>query len=179
MKIAALTAVAFAGLVALSTGQASAASSITDAFLANVTPNLAFLDASSRIALDHAKAAAVQGYARGEMTETAAVAEALGSRATVVADAGEVATGRSVAVEGLGQAANGRAPLGRTDLDGLAKLSGRKFLDAYWLKQLDALSQLRADYQAYAARGDDPALVAMAQRELRNVENRLALLTKI
>ena len=53
---------------------------------------------------------------------------------------------------GLGQAANGRAPLGRADLDGLAALSGRKFLDAFWLKQLDALSQLRADYTSYAER---------------------------
>ena len=93
-------------------------------------------------------------------------------------------TGRSVAIDdapkgGPAMAANGRAPLGRKDLDALLKLSGRKFDDALWLKQVDALSQLRADYQAYADDGDDPALAAMAQRELPKVEHRLELLSKI
>ena len=180
MKTAPLTALVLGGFLTLLSGQAFAASTVTEAFLANVKPNLAFLDASGRLAADRAKAPAVRTYAQGGAAEAATVADALDHRPVMVADAG-VITGRSVAAaqDGLGQAANGRQPLGRADLDGLAKLSGRKFLDAFWLKQLDALSQLRADYQSYAERGDDPALVAMAQRELRAVERRLTLLTKI
>ena len=183
MKTTALTALVLAGAAALFSGQAFAASSITDAFLANVTPNVSFLEASSKLALDRSKSGSVRFYAQGEIAEVSMVADALSHPAPVVADAGTVTTGRSVAIasgaDGFGQAANGRPPLGRADLDSLRKLSGRKFLDAFWLKQLDALSQLRADYQSYAAHGDDPALVAMAQRELHAVENRLALLTRI
>ena len=170
---------------------AHAASPITEAFLANVRPNVEFLDRSSKLAADKSDSAAVRDYAQGELADavkTASLIDRWAPGMTAVAsaapvDANALITGRSVSVDGptggLGQAANGRAPMGSKDLDALAKLSGRKFLDAFWLKQLDALSQLRADYQAYADDGDDAALVAMAQRSLPEVEHRLALLSKI
>ncbi len=161
-----------------------AASPITDAFVANIRPNLDFLERSSKLALARPLQLDVRNYAQGEVAETSRLAE--GFRAVQLAESGPTAdavtTGRSVAVDapaGLGQAANGRAPLGRKELENLAKLSGRKFIDAFWLKQVDALSQLRADYETYAQDGDDPALVAFAKRELPAVEHRLALLSKI
>ena len=83
------------------------------------------------------------------------------------------------ALEILGQAANGRTALGRGGVASLAQLRGRGFDDALWLKQVDALSQLRADYRAYADDGDDTALSKLAERELPRVEARLAALSKM
>ena len=98
-------------------------------------------------------------------------------------DSAVLMTGRSVAIDGptagLGQSANGRQPLGEADVASLAKLNGRKFNDAFWVAQVDALSQLRADYQAYIDDGDDSTLIAMAKGELSKVEARLAALSKI
>ena len=175
-------------LLTAASSSASAAPTITEAFLANVRPNVAFLDQSSALALNVSKDANVRSYAQGEVTDATRLADALATSEQQTAfatslESGAPTTGRSVAIDGpeggLGQAANGRSPLGAADLAALAKLSGRKFLDAYWLKQVDALYQLRADYQDYAANGDDPALVAMSQRELKAVEHRLELLSKI
>ena len=163
---------------------ASAASLITDAFMANVKPNVAFLEQSSKLALGRSTSAPVLAYAQTGAADATRLAEAV-SNVVPTAEASlntEMLTGRSVAIDGetgLGQAANGRKPRGDKDLANLTALSGRKFLDAYWLDQLDALSQLRADYEKYAEDGDDPALVAMAKRELPAVEHRLALLSKI
>ena len=182
--------VAVTALVVMAFAPAKAASPITEAFLANVRPNVEFLDRSSKLATERSASAAVREYAQGEMADainTATLIERWAPARIAVAsaapDANALITGRSVSVDGLtggmGQAANGRSPMGDKDLDALAKLSGKKFLDAFWLKQLDALSQLRADYRAYADDGDDAALVAMAQRALPEVEHRLALLSKI
>lgn len=192
MKTIVLRALAVAGLmvVAAPAFAAPAASPMTEGFLANVKPNVAFLDRSSRLAADRTTDAAVRSYARAEASDAVRTAEILkgvaaDARPTAVAsaDSAVLMTGRSVAIDGptagLGQSANGRQPLGDADLASLAKLNGRKFNDAFWVAQVDALSQLRADYQAYVDDGDDAALIALAKRELANVEGRLAALSKI
>ncbi len=192
MKAIALRTVLLGGLfsVAIAQAPAWAASPITVAFLANVKPNIVFLDRSSRLAVDRSSSATLRAYAQDEVPEVTRSAQLLNGTAPNVqpsafasADANALVTGRSVSVDGptggAGQSANGRQPLGEADVVDLSKMSGRKFTDAFWLKQVDALSQLRADYQAYVDDGDDSALVAMAKRELIVVEHRLALLSKI
>ena len=164
---------------------AFAASTVTDLFMANVKANAAFLDQSGKLAATHTKTAAVRAFAKAEIADAFRTAEMLdGVAPTRLAaaspDADAVMTGRSAAtVPPLGQAANGRSALGQGDVASLAQLQGRSFADALWLKQVDALSQLRADYETYAAHGDDEVLVAAAKRELPKVEARLLALSKI
>ena len=192
MKTITLRALTVAGLAlaAAPAFAASSASPMTEAFLANVKPNVDFLDRSSHLAADRTSDAAVRTYARAEAGDAVRTAELLkgvapnsGRTAVASADSAVLMTGRSVAIDGptagLGQSANGRQPLGDVDVASLAKLNGRKFNDAFWVAQVDALSQLRADYQAYIDDGDDAALIALAKRELANVEGRLAALSKI
>ena len=184
-----LCAAVLASALSLTVAPAFAASPISSAFMANVRANLDFLARSSELAVGHAASSAARDFARSEAADVArtsvALDEARPSEGTklAAADTDALMTGRSVAIDapigGPAKAANGRAPLGAKDLDALAKLSGKTFDDALWLKQVDALSQLRADYQAYADDGDDPALGAMAERELPKVEARLAALSKI
>ena len=177
------------GALAVSANPAFAASPISNAFIANVQANVDFLAQSSRIALDRSTSVVLRGFAQTEAADAVridmALAEARPSEGTklAAADTDALMTGRSVAIDaptgGPAKAANGRSPMGRADLAVLGKMSGKKLDDALWLKQVDALSQLRADYQAYADDGDDPALAALAQRELPKVEARLAALSKI
>jgi hypothetical protein len=170
-------------LAAVAVLPAAAAPSITEAFLANAKQNIRFLQESGRLAAARDQGADVQAYAQDtSKSEAAAEAELDQALTPRVADAGMVdpiTSGRSAAEPGLGQAANGRMPPGRTELATLSAKNGRAFLDEFWLYQLDALSQLRADYTAYAERGDNPALVAWAKRQLPEVERRLAALCKI
>ena len=162
-----------------------AASTVTDLFMANVKANAAFLDKSGKLAATHSKTAAVRAFAKAEIAEAFRTAEMLDGvaptrMAAASPDGDAVVTGRSAAiVPPLGQAANGRSALGQGDVASLAKLQGRSFDDALWLKQVDALSQLRADYETYAAHGDDEVMVAAAKRELPKVEARLLALSKI
>ena len=164
---------------------ALAASTVTDLFLANVKANVAFLDQSGKLATTHTKSATVRAFAKIEIADAFRTAEMLDGvaptrLAAAAPDSDAVLTGRSAAtVPPLGQSANGRSALGQGDIESLAELSGRGFDDALWLKQVDALSQLRADYRTYAASGDDEVLVAVAKRELPKVEARLAALSKI
>ncbi|MCX8255086.1 exported protein of unknown function [Beijerinckiaceae bacterium RH AL1] len=188
-----LAAVAIIGTLAvscLSASTAFAASPMSNAFVANVKANLDFLAKSSDMARTRAATPAARAFAADQASDAArsdvALNSALPSDGTTKlasADTDVLMTGRSVAIDvptdGIARAANGRTPMGDKDLAALAKLSGKKFDDALWLKQLDALSQLRADYQAYADDGDDPALGALAERELPKVEARLKALTKI
>ena len=163
-----------------------AASTVTDLFMANVKANVAFLDQSGKLASTHSTSPAVRSFAKAEVAVAFRTAEMLDGvapsiqTASVSPDADAVVTGRSAAtVPPLGQAANGRTALGQGDVASLAQLKGRNFDDALWLKQVDALSQLRADYETYAAHGDDAVLVAVAKRELPKVEQRLLALSKI
>ena len=164
---------------------AFAASTVTDLFMANVKANIAFLDQSGKLAVDHTKSPAVRAFAKLEITDAFRTAEMLDGVAprrvaSASPDNDAVITGRSAAtVPSLGQAANGRSALGHGDVADLAHLEGHRFDDALWLKQVDALSQLRADYRTYAVSGDDAVLVAVAKRELPKVEARLLALSKI
>lgn len=188
-------AVALVALVSLTmTAPAFAASPITEAFLANVRPNVEFLQRSSRIAADRAATPQTRDYARGEADEITRTSVALEvfsvsdhrfavAAATVGTDG--VLTGRSAHVDvpvepaGLGQSANTRMPMGADELATLRTLSGKSFDDFYWTAQVDALSQLRADYRQYMSAGDDSALRDLARRELPKVEHQLLLLSKI
>ena len=199
---------------------AFAGSAMSDAFVANVHPNVDFLDSSSRLALDVSSNTKIRAFARGEATEQtitsnslvawtqtntragAAVAlgdvqaaDPLATIATAPLDvAGNVATGvdgvvtgRSVAVDRplapltVTPAATTRTaapgvllPAGEADMARLSKLHGRQF-DAFYLStQTDALHQLATLYLDYMHDGDDPALRAIAARELPRVQHRLA-----
>ena len=121
-------------------------SPMTEAFLANVRPNVDFLERSSRLATEHAGDVAVRAYARSEASDAVRSASLLkgaaprGSTAVASADSAVLMTGRSVAVDGptggLGQSANGRQPLGDADVATLTKLGGRQFNDAFWIAQV-------------------------------------------
>ena len=185
-----LAAAAFVSALVLAGTPAVAASPMSNAFVANVKANLAFLAKSSDLGRKHASTAGAKAFAAAQAADAArsdvALSAAMPAGETTKlasADTDVLMTGRSVAIDapvgGMPKAANGRSPLGDKDVAALAKLSGKKFDDALWLKQLDALSQLRVDYQAYADDGDDPALGALAERELPKIEARLRALTKI
>lgn len=200
MKINALGAALFAGVLSLSPlAPARAASIATNVFLDNLVPNVDFLDRSSRMALTHSKDARVKGYAAGQAKDQTVAANALdewirADRAaqTVVAQAqtNGVITGRSVAIDApvapavqpsnaqlaAAQAADTRLPMGQEDLDFIDGLSGKDFDQAYKEKQAIALRQIITDYQTYIAKGDDPMLLGIANRELPKAQRRLQAL---
>lgn len=230
MKTSALLAgiVASASLLAL-VGPAAAASPATDAFVANVRPNVNYLDDSSRLALDKSPSPAVRAFAHREAMEQTIIGNSLvawtqtntargedialgrplpGSGGSPLAPVGDLAalplgvvgdvtngvgnlvTGRSVAVDRpltVTPNVERDAPtLGGTllpadtkDLSRLQGMSGRKFDALYRSTQLDSLRQLTVLYRDYAANGDDPALVAMARRELPRVNARISELGRL
>ena len=189
MKSIQLRAAIVAGLLSLSAAPAFAASPISNAFVANVQANLDFLAQSSQLAAAHAKASSARTFAAEQLADAERTHGALdaarpaGGAGLAAADTDALMTGRSVAIDepmgGPAKSANGRAPLGAHDLSSLSGLKGKAFDDALWLKQVDALSQLRADYRAYADDGDDAALSKLAERELPRVEARLAALSRM
>ena len=187
--------VAFGFSVALFQAPAQAASSMTDAFLANVAANLSILDTSSRMARGRTASAELLAYAGEEAIEAKDVAIALveatpSNRQVATTDDGVVMTGRSVAVVGMTgrvevapqtsslEAANARAPA-TGDLAKLNGLHGRAFEKMYFIMQLDALSQIESDYRTYISQGDDPAVATMAHEQLPILMKRLEALTRI
>ena len=189
MKIASIGAGLVAGAITcLCAGlPANAASASTKLFLENATPNVDFLDRSSRMALTNSKNTRLRAFALSEAAEQTKAANAIYDWtkasppvAVASADSGQVLTGRSAAVDGqTAQLVDNRLPLGQEDLDGLEGLNGKEFDDTYKAKQSDALNQMKTDYQDYVVKGDDPALKAIAARELPNIERRLTLLRKL
>ncbi|MBE7219567.1 MAG: DUF4142 domain-containing protein [Caulobacteraceae bacterium] len=176
------------GVLSLPASPALAASPISNAFVANVQANLDFLAQSSRMASERADTNAMKTFAADQLADAERTHVALdevrpATGKLAAADTDALMTGRSVAIDaptgGPAKSANGRAPLGDYDISSLSELKGKAFDDALWLKQVDALSQLRADYRAYADDGDDPALSKLAERELPKVEARLAALSKL
>lgn len=202
-KIAAVLATGFVSAVCLQ-APAHAASPMTETFLANVGENAAFLEGASRIAADRAASAGIRDFARSEVPEASALGIALADATPPTPEAADaLLTGRSVALDGpptaedpdkadlqqaqvddaarrtaASQAASGRAPLGQTEIVELHALHGAAFDALYRDTQRDALRQVESDYRDYIAHGDDPALVALAKRELPNLMKRLATLTK-
>lgn len=212
-------AVAMLGLAAM---PAAAASPATEAFVANVRPNVDFLDRSSRLALDKSHSAAVRSFAHEEALEQTVAADSLVawtqtntsrgmdvalSRPSAEAGANPVAdlaalprdvlgtmaggadalvTGRSVATapaltvsRGASAEAPALLPAGSDNLARLRSLGGRRFDALYRTTQLDALRQLATLYRNYAANGDDPALRALALRELPRVNGRIVALRRL
>lgn len=193
MMIARVGAVLVTGALffAAATAPVRAASPYTNAFLANVSPNLDFLDRSSRFALTNSKNARIKDFAKSQAREQTLAANALdewmeGSKAPEVALAAangdQLQTGRSVAVDGQiaeGKVADERLPLGQEDLDSIEGMNGSEFDAQYKEKQLNALNQVQTDYEHYIARGDDPDLIKMSKRELPKIKKRLLLLGKM
>ncbi len=72
-----------------------------------------------------------------------------------------------------------RLHMGQEDLARLEGLEAAEVDDLYKTKQLDALTQIETAYQTYLMKGDDPALKAMAARELPKLKHRLVLHGKL
>ena len=107
----------------------------------------------------------------------------------VTGGVGDVLTGRSVAID------NPLAPLTvvrtpdpsvaqtlpaeREDLSRLSSMNGREFDALYRSTQSDALQQLATLYRDYLRHGDDPALLAISNRELPKIKARIAELRRL
>ena len=181
-KFGAALVAATLSLVAIQGGtSASAASMQTEMFLDNLSPNVDFLDQSSRFALTNSKSGKVPDFARVQARVQTLAANALDEwREGRKASSGEpLQTGRSAAVDGQAVQVDQRMPLGKEELDSLEGLEGPAFDQEYRAKQREALIQVEADYQGYIAHGDDPVLLAMASRELPKVRQRLTALGRI
>lgn len=181
MKIIKSTALLVSGfiLVAGAAAQAHAASPSTEAFLANVTANVDFLDRSSRMALENSKSTKVKEFARSQAKAQTLAANAIYD-VTSKAPAEPLQTGRSVAIAGQdAPIVDNRLPLGQEDLDSIEGLNGIEFDEAFRAKQRDALLQVQTDYETYLATGDDAALKAIAAQELPKVKKQIAALGKV
>ena len=106
----------------------------------------------------------------------------------MTAGVGDLVTGRSVGIDGplapltvtaAPPIGSQMLPAGQDDLARLRGLSGRQFDALYKATQGDALRQLVVLYRGYAADGDDPALRAIAARELPHVEARIAQVSRL
>ena len=182
-------------LVAFGQLRAIAASATTEAFLANVIPNVDFLDRSSRLALTNTKNARIKAFAFSEAAEQTLAANdiydhAQAEKKSMVADGGKLDRTPTASIKGAGSATptpkasvdaipDDRLPVSQEDLDSLEGLEGSVFDAQYKEKQLDALRQIETDYRDYGAKGDDPTLRAFATRELPKVTRRIAQLGKI
>jgi predicted outer membrane protein len=203
MKHLSLGAALVAGAVMLAWPAASQtavrqpASLATDMLLANLAPNVDFLDRSSRFALTNSKDGRLKSFAHDEAREQTLAANAIDDwiearKAPLVADASNngdaeppVVSGRSVAIDPPAGAqpaalpADTRLALGEEDLNSLEGLEGKAFDAEYKQKQRDALSQIADDYTAYLANGDDPALLALAKAQLPKIKHRLAEIDRL
>ena len=177
LKSSFLIGTVFAAVVSVSTG-AHAGSPITEVFLANATPNIDFLDRSSRMALDNSKSVKVKDFARSQAKEQTLAANSLYDLAQREASA-PVQSGRSAAIDGQVAIVDNRLPMSQEDLDSIEGLSGVEFDEAYRAKQRSALLQLQQDYEDYIAKGDDADLKSLAAGQLPTVRKRLAGLAKV
>ncbi len=137
---------------------------------------------------DVALGRSLPGSGAAPLADLAAVP--LGVIGNVTNGVGDLATGRSVAIDRpltVTPNVNRDAPtLGGTllpadakDMDRLRNMSGREFDALYRSTQLDSLRQLSVLYRDYAASGDDPALQALARRELPRINSRIVELRKL
>ena len=178
---------------------ALAASAVTRAFLDNLTPNIDFLDRSSRFALKNSQNARVKAFALSEAREQTLAANAfydwtLANAGTPVVPMVQDASRTALNSKDLDRSVTGstkvpaspastskpgqaiiddRLPRGPEDLDSMEGLEGPAFDVEYKDKQRDALQQIEADFKDYAANGDDPALKSLAARELPKIVRRL------
>jgi len=188
--------------IAAATGVPVIQSNRTAAFVANVVPNVNFLNDSSRMALDRSsnpvirreayRIALEQTIAGNSMTawadtnpplmtgRSAYTGDPITGLATlplnVIVGVGNTVTGGNIVASG-----DGRALLRSQseDLSRLSASSGASFDIFYRDTQLDSLRQLATLYTDYAAVGDDPALRNLAQSELPKIRMRIKELNRI
>ena len=182
---------------------AQAASAVTKAFLDNLTPNVDFLDRSSRFAVKNSKSIRLRAFAFSEAREQTLAADAFydwmqADAKPVMASADRDVSRKRLDGKDLDRSATGstkplgapaskreqpvvddRLARGQEDLDSMEGLEGPAFDAEYKEKQLDALQQIEADYRDYAVKGDDPALKTLAARELPKIQRRLAEIGKL
>ncbi len=177
----------------------------TERFLANLVPNVDFLDRSSRFALTNSKDARLKKYAFDEARDQTLAANDLydwsqaSGLSAMSAIAGKAWQGHgsgadldrtptgSTPTSGAAQtpaynepvATDDRLPRGQEDLDSLEGLEGSDFDSEYKEKQKDALSQIQTDYSDYLAHGDDPRLLDLARRQLPQVKKQIEALRKL
>ena len=190
-----LSLAAFALSFGLANAPAQAASTMTQAFLANVAANLAILDTSSAMARKQTESAGLKSFAVDETNETQRTAVVLAGATPsdyrfAASEEQPVMSGRSVAVAGMTgriepipqasvlEAANARMPA-TDELASLRTLHGDAFDRLYFIVQLDALSQIESDYRTYIKQGDDPAVASMAREQLPVLMKRLEALTRV
>lgn len=174
--------------------------SLTARVLAEAQPTVAFLERSSRLAEEHARATRWRRFARLQASEQARAGTALAGAAAptpVGYDPLEVAAVGSATVDEAAESILARLPrilqtpgaravaadraiaqLARDDLQRLAALTGSAFDELYVVTQAEGLQRLVALYRDYVQNGDDGTLRAFAVRELPRVRARLLALGK-
>ena len=177
---------------------AGATSAVTQALLDNLTPNIDFLDRSSRFALKNSKSAKVRAFAFSQAREQTLAANAVYDYTTAAATSTVASTHKGGSEKSLDRAdldrattasilppalpsaskreqpaVDDRLPRSQEDLDSMEGLEGAAFDSEYKEKQRDALQQIEGDYTDYIAQGDDPLLKKIAVRELPKVKRRL------
>ena len=184
-------AVLAAGLILAASAPVSAASLMTDAFLTNANQDIDFLDRASRFALANSHDAKIKAFALDQARDQTLTANAIGD--WVTADLGprtaaqgqdQLATGRSVAIgrdaSPIARTLAGMSPpVGQEDIDNLEGLNGKDFDDIYKAREAVTLDQLKALYTVYAAHGDDPTLIAIAERELPKIKRQVVELGRL
>lgn len=179
---------------------AFAASITTEQFIATIEPTIAYLDASSRLALQASKNGRVSAFARAEARDATAMSDGVAAwRETDVREAAEAASAPSLdrlgpvagvlsvpldAAAALNRGlASPVAPLAsksdldaaqRQDLTHLAALDGADFEAFYASTEQAALLRLTRALKDYVLNGDDATLRRLAVRNLPRVESRLA-----
>jgi predicted outer membrane protein len=173
----------------------------TAAFIANVVPNIDFLDDASRMALARSPNPFIRRFAHRLAAQQTIAGNSITAWAQTNAP---MLTGRSAyagdpllglpalpinMIVGVGSAFTGGAivasngrPLLRSEAEDMARLSslsGGAFDRLYRDTSLDALRQLATLYTDYAVNGDDPALRSFARIELPKVRMRIAELNRI
>ena len=180
--VAMFAALSLSSVIAPAHAAQAAMSPMTQMFLDNVVPNVDFLDRASRIAILDSKSAKVRDFAKGTATDATNTANAIydwskaDGTTSVASNEAPLQTGRSVAVQ---QAPDLRLPRGQEDIDALYGADAKEFDAQYKKAQIDALTQVQTDYTDYIAKGDDPALKALATKELPKITKRLAAAQKI
>lgn len=163
-------------------------------YVANIRQHVAFLDQASRLAAEHSTNDKVRAFAKAQSAEQQAVSNDLKSweagqptggltSPMVVASAPDsnppppsdkVVTGRSAAIDRDESIGVLMASPGVIVLPQLATLKGDSFDELYETTQAASLKELAGLYEAYSMTGKNPALRALALRELPLVKQRIS-----
>ena len=176
LSLKTLSAAALAGaLVAAGAGPAMAVSSRTKDYIANVQPNINYLNAASRLALTRSPSPRLRGFAhRVALNQTIAGNSVVaweqlnsytpGHQGGRNGSDNGAQEGRSSASGSNGSGSNANVgrllPSDSKDLDRLQSRQGHSFDALYRTTQLDSLRQLTTLYRGYIDRGDDDNLRA-------------------